>query len=498
MTSVWFENATPALDPDDPAVLTDRTWDVLVIGAGIVGLLCALRARQHGLDVCVVDSDRVGEGTTAHATVKVTSGHGALLAEIAERHGSAAATAYQRANDSGFARLSAVVAALPESVGWTTCPHLVHASRAESVAQLRATEELARHAGSDVAPCLPPPWANGEAWLWGQSALVQPLSLARALGRALQAIGVPVVERARVVAVRDGDPHPRARLHGGSEIRARDILVASHSPIHDPDGHAIRAEVFRHAAIAVTAPHVDVPSSYDVDGMSTRPVLLPDGSHGAVIVGSRRRAGVMAPDAWTTLHEWSMSALDAGEVVHRWGAQDIRSLDRLPYVGRTRRSPHILVVTGLNGWGFTNAAAIADVLPRVLESDLSYRPDGVHAPRWQADRVYPSGGLQDTAATIGWVARSVVVDHVRSMSSPEGDALRPGEGRVVGGPLSPRAECVTADGEPHRVSARCTHAGCLVRWNAAEVSWDCPCHGSRFAPDGRVLEGPAHDPLAPL
>jgi nitrite reductase/ring-hydroxylating ferredoxin subunit len=237
-----------------------------------------------------------------------------------------------------------------------------------------------------------------------------------------------------------------------------------------------------------------VPSSYEVGGISTRPVTLPDGRPGAVVVGQPRRAGSMSPDAWDSLHDWATRALSAGAPTFRWGAQDLRSLDLLPYVGRTRRSPHVLVATGLNGWGFTNAAALADQIPLILDREGAYRPDEVNVPRWQADRVLPSGGWTDAAATTWWMGRSVVGDLVRSMLHG-GDDLRPGQGRVRGGPLDPLAECITTDGERHCVSARCTHMGCLVRWNGTEQSWDCPCHGSRFDPEGRVLEGPARTPL---
>ncbi len=293
----------------------------------------------------------------------------------------------------------------------------------------------------------------------------------------------------------DGGGRLRLRVEAGAEILARDVLIASHAPVHDPDGHALRVEVLRHAAIAVTAPVGEVPSTYDVDGMSTRPVQLPDGSPGAVVVGSARRAGSMSPGDWSRNHEWAVHAFGAGPITHSWGAQDLRSFDLLPYVGRTRRSPHVIVATALNGWGFTNAAAIADRIPALLDGSTRRTPD-IGGPPWQAERLFPNGGVGDTAATMGWVGRSLVGDHVKALLTDD-DELKPGEGRVVGGPLSPRAECVTADGVRHCVSARCTHVGCLVRWNATEESWDCPCHGSRFAPDGTVLEGPARAPLDP-
>lgn len=234
--SIWFDNPSPPLDADDLDGVTDRLWDLVVVGGGIVGLLCALRARREGREVCLLDAGRVGEATTAHATVKVTSGHGALVADIAARHGMTTAVAYQRANDAGFAQLSALVGTLPEDVGWTASPHIVHASTEASIKRLRETALVAAHAASSISECVPPPWSSGQAWSWASCALVQPVSLARALGRALQTAGVPVVEHARVVDVRDARTLPRVRLESGAEVRSRDVLVASHSPVPTPTG----------------------------------------------------------------------------------------------------------------------------------------------------------------------------------------------------------------------------------------------------------------------
>ena len=150
-SSVWFDSPSPPLEADDISAVTDRVWDLVVVGGGIVGLLSALTLRRHGRDVCLLDAGRVGEATTAHATVKVTSGHGAVLADIATRHGRDVATAYQRANDAGFAQLSALVGSLPEDVGWTTSPHIVYSTNEASFPRLRTTAVLAMDAGSAIA-----------------------------------------------------------------------------------------------------------------------------------------------------------------------------------------------------------------------------------------------------------------------------------------------------------------------------------------------------------
>lgn len=495
MSSIWCETSAAPIGSDEIAGALGRTWDLVVVGGGIVGLLSALRARERGLDVCLLDAGRIGEGTTAHSTVKVTSGHGAVLSAIASRQGDQAAVAYQRANDSGFASLSQLVSTLPDDVGWAPQEHVVYASKPSELKQLRTTVRLATRAGSTLSRVPSPQWAVAEAWSWLDSALVQPLALARSLGRLLQSMGVPIIEGARVRHVKDGGAAPRTLIEGGGEIRSRDVLIATHSPVHDPDVVTMRTEYFRHACIAVRLASAEVPASYAVEGLSTRPVTHGDGTPGAVLVGQSKRVGSMAATDWTNLETWAYRNLGATGTTHRWGAQDPCGLDLLPYVGRTRRERHVLIVTGLNAWGFTNAAVIAQWLADVL-ADESPEAQEEYAVPWDARRLDVTRLLKSGAPYLAWVAGSEVGDTVRAMTKRQ--PLAPGEGHVVGTVLHPVAECVTGEGARYRVSARCTHMGCLVRWNRDEVSWDCPCHGSRFAPDGSVLEGPADKPLDPL
>jgi Rieske Fe-S protein len=207
-------------------------------------------------------------------------------------------------------------------------------------------------------------------------------------------------------------------------------------------------------------------------------------------------------DPWADLARAAHVGFGAGEPAFTWATQDLSTPDLLPYVGRTRREPHVLIATGFGGWGFTNAAAVAATLPAILDTDTDTDEDSStagsgasHVP-WQARRLWPHGGVTATLTDGAWVAGSLAGDTLRATGHLSNPSLDPGQGQVVGGPLHPKAVSTAQDGTVHVLSARCTHLGCLVRWNTWEQSWDCPCHGSRFAPDGSVLHGPASQPLA--
>lgn len=491
---LWAQQAAPRIRPDRPDALAFGIWDVAVVGGGIAGLMAARAAAASGRRVCVVDAQRVGDGATGRATAKVTAGHGALLAEIAEHHGLSAAVEYQRSNDRGLSIFESLVPELPDDVGWETQPHLTYGV-ADDVAKLERTATIAAPAGSDVRVAAPPAWAlrDARSWTWPASYLVNPLSLARSLARQIQQAKVPVVERARALQVEDADEYVRVRLQGGIELRARDVVIATHAPAFDPDLRVLRMGYFRRPVIAVPVNGDPVPASFDVGGWSTRPATLPDGSRGAVVVGPRARVGSLDAPAWTDVEDWATVALHAGPAVAVWAAQDPRTTDLLPSMGRSSKRPHVIVITGMNAWGFTNAASFADDLPRLLDSPAGETTAGHDSEESLEGHARSAAALaSDAWATTRGLVRGVTHSLHLDSSSPA-----VGEGKVVGGPLHPVATCRTRDGRLHAVSARCTHLGCLVGWNQVEESWDCPCHGSRFAADGTVLEGPAVTDLEP-
>lgn len=502
---IWNHCPTPVVHSDPLDTVVGPVWDLVIIGAGIVGLCAALTARESGRTVCVVDAGEVGLGVSGQATVKVTSAHGALAGDLAERHGIGAAVAYQRANDHGYAALADLVTHLPEDVGWSPTEHVVHGHTPDGLMRLTQAVRVSDLAGSPVAATTVPPWDTGQAWAWGNTALVHPVSLTRALAHHLQSLGVRVLTNAPVRSVQAATDGVTVELASGDQLEARDVLIATHSPIHDPDGHALRARSLRHFAIAVPVDGPPPGTTYGVDdaSMSTRPVVLPDGRPGAVVVGGKMRTGeIPDTDPWADLARMAHTGFGAGQPTHSWATQDISTPDLLPYVGRTHREPHVLVATGFGGWGFTNAAAVAATLPTILDSDpledpSALDPDDDSQVPWQARRLWPQGGVTATLTDGAWVASSLAGDTLSAALHRSNPSLDPGQGQVVGGPLHPKAVSKTPDGTVHVVSARCTHLGCLVRWNTWEQSWDCPCHGSRFAPDGKVLHGPASQPLHP-
>lgn len=259
------------------------------------------------------------------------------------------------------------------------------------------------------------------------------------------------------------------------------------------------AKAHPHRSYALTVP-IDgerAPEGMFINaGTPTRSIrVVADGDRRLLLVGGEGHKPGEEPDTerrYRTLESFARDRFGVdGDATHRWSTQDYLSVDRVPYVGRlTRRSGHLLTATGYGKWGLTNGT----VAGQILADDVLGR-ENPWASLYDAKRLKPKASAKKFAVENAKVARHFVGDRFSRGSDVE--ALKPGEGTVVRAGRRHVAVSRADDGTLHAVSAACTHLGCLVAWNTAERSWDCPCHGSRFTPEGSVIQGPAVDDLEP-
>ena len=233
--------------------------------------------------------------------------------------------------------------------------------------------------------------------------------------------------------------------------------------------------------------------SADAPTRSIRPHPLADGRTLLVLEGEEHKTGQEneTQARFAALESWATEHFDIRSVEYRWSAEDYMTPDRVPYVGRLRPSDErVLAATGFNKWGMTNGTAAA-----VMVTDLVLGRPSPWIDLFDAGRIKPESGAGTVVKENLNVAKRFVGDRVAALSAPSADELGPGDGGVVEYDGSRVAAHRDADGTLHAVSPVCTHMGCLVGWNGAEATWDCPCHGSRFSADGEVIEGPATEPL---
>ncbi|TAK70403.1 MAG: FAD-dependent oxidoreductase [Actinomycetota bacterium] len=470
--------------------LHGSSYDVVVAGAGIVGATTAQLLARRGLSVLLLDAGVVGTGVSGQATVKVTVGDGLRLRQIARSAGEAGAGQYADAVRTGL--LNVAEHAVTFDCGAVFAPHDLWTTTPDGVAELRQLAGLAQRLGLDAREVhdasLPFPVAATVRY--DDQLLLDPVRYLRALVAAAAALGAHVHEFTTVHAVTEGEPN-LVRTSAG-DVAARHVVIATHIPVLDRGLTFARVQQRRHYALAGHS-EIAVGAGYDVShGWSTRPDVDDDGRRVVIAVGPGHATGHGNGTAQQhRLRVWAERNFDV-DVTHQWSTQDAFTPDGPPLVGPLHPfCDTVLMATGFGAWGWAAGAAAAEELCRRIVGEQRRWP--VLDSRRSVLRRAPLA----TARLNVDAAVSLVVDAAR-LFTRRGTALSPGQGEVRRDGMVPVAVCRDREGVEHRLDARCTHLRCLVRWNDAEESWDCPCHGSRFAPDGTVRHGPAHRPLRPL
>ena len=478
-------------EPGDtyPALHGEVTADVAVVGAGITGLTTALLLKRAGLRVAVVEADRVGHGASGNNTAKVSALQATVYSELTKQHGTAAARGYAEANLAGVETLAGIAEREGIDCDLRRRPAATFAIDESERASVAAEFEAAGRAGLQVVhdPAgvdLPFP-VYGSVCLDDQLSL-HPVRYVRGLAALVDGDGSRVFERSRVRRVRGEAVHAE---HG--TVRAGLVVIATHAPMLDRGGYFARLEPVRSYCVAARLRSGAPPSVLAIN--AGEPVRSIASAGDLLIVGGQGHpTGERGVDArcYLALEAFAREHWDVAEIAHRWSAQDLYAYDGLPMVGPyLPGTQHLFVATGFRKWGLAMATAAAVVLHNMITDQ----------PNPWADLFSPHRvSLQATprlARLNGKVAKDFVGDRLRAGEVADPADVPRGEARVLRDGLERTGVYRDDQGGLHAVSLRCTHLGCLLRFNGAEASWDCPCHGSRFDVDGAVLEGPAVDPL---
>lgn len=489
----WIDTV-PSVAADDH--VPDRT-DVVVAGAGLVGVTTALLLARAGRRVILLDAAEVGARTTGASTAKVSLLQGTTLANLRSHAGDTVLRAYAEANRTAqewVRREVDDVGELDERRAAFT-----YATTASGDEDVRAEAEASAVAGIDVDVLgrgdIGLPFRVTSALRLNDQTQVNPQRLLRDLVAKARAAGVRLTHHRRLTGVHQEEAGLRVETTRGS-ITSEHLVVATGFPVID------RAMMF-----ATLTPTRQIVGAYWLpDG-----VPAPDGMFLSVDPVSRslrvaRNAqgrevliaggNAFAPgrdrdtrDRLDSLDEWMAEIYPGSTRTQWWAAQDYIKDDHRPFFGAMPRTGgRVLAATGFAKWGMTNAVAAAlAIAGEITREPISWAAPFAHT----GVAVRATGAVAASNLSVG---REMITGWVAPAASHREDGVH---AHVRRRGVAPVAES-TIDGVPCRVSAVCPHLGGILRWNTAERSWDCPLHGSRFAPDGEVLEGPATQNLRPV
>jgi glycine/D-amino acid oxidase-like deaminating enzyme/nitrite reductase/ring-hydroxylating ferredoxin subunit len=482
--SLWLKTAPPS--PRFPQLDRDIGVDVAVIGGGITGLTTAYLLKQDGRSVAVLERDLVGTGTTGYTSAKVTALQGLMYRFLEESFDVDTARIYAHASETGME----LVAALAGDTDVRRLPSCTFTRSREDVSRIEEEVAAASRAGLAVSfeTDIGLPFETFGAVVLGDQVHFHPKRYCDRLAEDV----ANVFERTEAVDVDDGDPCT-IRTKDGRTVRAEAVVVATQLPFIFRGVFFAKASPSRSYCVAARMddPPAGMYISSDEPIRSIRPHYSEDQTW-LIVAGEGHKVGEEQDTEkhYVALEDFARDHFGVDPEV-RWSAQDYMPVDGLPYIGRAAHlAKNVYVATGFQKWGLSTGSFAG-----LLISDLIAERENPWAEVFDATRIDAPRAVKPFVKTNLEVAKRFIGDRLRAIRPRSIDDLRPGEGGLVDNGMRTVAAYRDDSGKLHQVSATCTHMGCKVQFNAAEKSWDCPCHGSRFDVDGHVLEGPAVRPL---
>ena len=428
MISLWKDSC---LLPHFDALCENAETDVLIIGGGISGILCAYMLKQEGIDYMLVESKRISMGVTGNTTAKITSQHGLIYNYLIKKFGNNTAKLYHSANEEAIRDYRAICKNF--DCEFKNAESFIY-SRKDSFA-LKSELEALKTIGiaAEYKESCELPFSITGAIGFKNQAHFNPLKFLSHIAH-----GLNIFENTHIVKVKDNTAFTKEH-----SIKAKRIIVTTHFPFINSHGFYFLKMYQNRSYVILAKTNHNINGMYLDEceqGLSFRPyndnyLLIGGGSH---------RTGCQN-DAWQPAENFINKYYPDTEIKYRWATQDCMTLDKMPYIGRySKLSKNLYVATGFNKWGMTSSMIAAKLLCDMMVGRKN-KYESIFSP--SRSIIHPQLALNGIEAFRGWLSIS---------------------------------------------KKRCPHLGCALSYNKSEHTWDCSCHGSRFDKEGNLLDNPAN------
>jgi len=493
------KNSPPWEEPwaaPETSLAANSSCDVCVVGAGIAGLSTAYRLTRAGRRVLVLDDGKIGGGMTSCTTAHLSSVIDDRFTEMERLHGQEGSRLAHVSHATAVDFIEETVRRESIDCGFTRLPGYLFLAPGQKEKTLDREEEAARRAGCQVTRLPRAPWTSydtGPCLRFENQAQFEPMRYLRGLARAVTDGGGHVVGNVHVKTI-EGEAK-RVLTAANQAVRADSVVVATNSPINDRLVIHTKQAPYMTYVVGLSVPRGAVPPGLYWD-MQDPYHYVRWANEDTLIVGGEDHKTGQAHDheeRFARLEAWTRERIpQAGPVTNRWSGQVMETVDGLAFIGRNPDdAANVYIATGDSGMGITHGT-----IAGLLLSDLIMGRDNPWAALYNPARKR-LGSLGEFLSENLNVARQYGSWLTPGEVETAAD-IAPGSGAIVRDGLVKLAVYKDEEGELHACSAVCPHLSAIVTWNAAEKTWDCPAHGSRFDCKGKVINGPANTALRPV
>jgi glycine/D-amino acid oxidase-like deaminating enzyme/nitrite reductase/ring-hydroxylating ferredoxin subunit len=497
-TPYWFDQELPTF----AGVTRSGKFDVVVVGGGMTGITAAYLLKKAGKTVALVERDRFAQADTGHTTAHLTFVTDVRLTRLVKHFGEEHARAVWDAGQAGMQQIEEIATDNQIACDFRPVPGFLHASLAgkkDETKSLREEAALAQKLGFDAAFLPRVPFFDRPGVRFANQAKFHPLKYLSGLLKLIPGDGCEVYEHSDVTEFHE---RPHGVTANGHRLNCNYAVIATHVPLMGNSG-LVSATFFQSKlapyssyAIGAALPKGAIPEASFWDTSDPYYYLRVEkrtANDYAIFGGCDHKTGqdTKTDERFASLESMLLEHIPGAKPDRRWSGQVIETNDGLPYIGETAERQ--FVATGFAGNGMTFGTLAA-----IMARDAALRQKNPWQDLFSVTRKKLRGGTWDYVKENLDYPYYLVKDRLKWAEGQSLDEVKRGEGKIIKLDGQKVAAYRDKEGRTSTVSAVCTHMGCIVHWNQGEATWDCPCHGSRFHPNGEVLAGPAESPLEPV
>lgn len=481
--SIWIEDTEQT---NYPALKDGQQADIVIAGGGLAGIQTAYYLAKEGLNVAVIEAFQIATGTSGNTTAKLTSLHGLIYDYLLTTFGEEKAKVYADSNEWAIKETESIIQQEHLECNYIQGDAYTYTNDDKFLEKIEKETAAAQKLGlpATIVNNLTYPFPVNTGIKFTGQAQYHPRKYLLQLAKKVTGLGGAIYENTKVLDIKETTTACEVLTDKGT-IKAKKVIIATNYPIYDKGMFFARMDQWRSYAYAVKINGKMTNDMYlgvGQDWLSLR--SYHEGTNDWLIVGGESHPADDNSNSlkhFKNLEKIMTKYLPVRSIDYRWAAQDSAPLDRVPFIGKEPFSKNVYVITGFYKWGLTKSVIAAKIITDLIQDrkndwlDL-YSPARI---KLQPGKLLEMG----KGAVKGYGA------HVKQQAEPVD--IEKGGGKVITQDKEKVAVYKDDDGQLHVVSAVCTHLGCIVDWNGGEKTWDCPCHGSRFTKEGKVIHGPA-------